>query len=238
MKWVPDRTGRFPQRPHWAPEELDVECESVLARFRQSTGRALAFPLSTDDLTVLLESEVSELDLYADLSAEGADVEGVTEFVIGGPPRVRISAQLSTDTRRTNRLRTTLSHEFGHVRLHGFLVSLETTMPIFEVQSEPLTACRRGTLVDAPAVDWLEWQAAYASGSLLMPRTAVATVVRSVLERLDAFGPVPEASPIADRVVDAVVETFVVSREAAAVRLRKLGHLVDDRQPGPGLFRQ
>jgi hypothetical protein len=25
MKWVTDRTGRFAQRPHYLPEELDAE---------------------------------------------------------------------------------------------------------------------------------------------------------------------------------------------------------------------
>jgi hypothetical protein len=236
MRWVPDRTGRFAQRPHWTPDELDAQCESTLARFRRSTGRGLTFPLTTDDLTVLLEAEVAELDLYADLSAEGPDVEGVTEFTLGGLPRVRVSAQLSADARRSNRLRTTLTHEFGHVSLHGFLVGLEPTMPMFETRAAPLTACRRGTLVDSPAVDWLEWQAAYASGSLLMPRTAVGQSVSSVLEREGAYGPTPETASLAGKIVDAVVAGFEVSREAATVRLRKLNHLVDGPATGPALF--
>ncbi len=131
MKWVADRTGRFTQRPHWKPEELDAECDVVLAEFRRSTGRASAYPLSTDDLTVLLESSVGELDLYADLSSEPGDVQGMTQFVPGTKPTVQISAALTTDARRANRLRTTITHELGHVRLHGFLVDLDQPMTMF-----------------------------------------------------------------------------------------------------------
>lgn len=227
MKWVPDRTGRFPQRPHWKPEELDAECEAVLAEFRRSTGRASGFPLSTDDLTVLLESSVDELDLYADLSTEEGDVEGLTEFNPGQRPRVRISAALTTDPRRANRLRTTITHEFGHVRLHGFLVAFDRPIGMFDDPSRTLTACRRETLIDAPIVDWLEWQAAYASGSYLMPRAAVSAVVAEILERERTFGPAVQATLVADSIVAAIVGAFQVSREAAAVRLKKLKHLVD-----------
>lgn len=227
MRWVPDRTGRFPQRPHWQPEELDAECDAVIAEFRRATGRPASLPLTTDDLTVLLESMVEELDLYADLSSEPGDVHGVTSFTRGARPTVRISGALTADPRRVNRLRTTLTHEIGHVRLHAFLVDFDQTLPMFESDVRPLSACRRDSLVDAPVVDWLEWQAAYASGSLLMPRGATTAVVRSVHERGGSFGPATVGSPLGESLVAAVIEAFEVSSEAATVRLRKLNHLVD-----------
>lgn len=236
MRWVPDRTGRFAQRPHWSPGELDAECDSIVSAFRRSTGRGLGYPLSTDDLTVLVESEVAELDLYADLTAEGDDVEGMTDFFINAKPRVRISARLTDDGRRVNRLRTTLTHELGHVRLHGFLAGLEATLPMFEAAPKRFTACRRGTVLDAPAVDWLEWQAAYASGSILMPRGPVAELVGAILERRGVFGPVAEDTADATEVVDTVVAGFGVSREAASVRLRKLNHLAEAGLGGPTIF--
>src|SRR5687767_9463227 len=102
MKWVRDTTGRLPGRPHYTPEELDRECEALLASRRAPA----IYPLTTDDLTVLLEAHTSDLDLYADLSADGPGVEGVTEFASEGKPRVRISAALSESPRSAHRLRT------------------------------------------------------------------------------------------------------------------------------------
>ena len=33
VKYVPDRTGRFSQRPHYEPKELDRECEELVEVF-------------------------------------------------------------------------------------------------------------------------------------------------------------------------------------------------------------
>ena len=55
----------------------------------------------------------ADLDPYADLSAYGADVEGVTEFFPNRGPKVSISERIAADERRENCYRTTLTHEFG-----------------------------------------------------------------------------------------------------------------------------
>ena len=39
MKWVKDKTGRFPQRPHYLPEEIDDECERVVRDFLSKKDR-------------------------------------------------------------------------------------------------------------------------------------------------------------------------------------------------------
>ena len=66
MIWVTDRTGRFPQRPHYKSEELDYECQKVIIDFLRQKHNAVRFPISTDNLTVLIERDTSELDVYAD----------------------------------------------------------------------------------------------------------------------------------------------------------------------------
>jgi hypothetical protein len=136
VRMVRDRTGRFPERPHYEPAELDVECELFLGDFLRDRHGRVQWPVTTDDLTCLLEHEVADLDLYADLSEEGADVEGVTEFHPGHKPRVRISAALATADHRAHRLRTTLTHELGHVRFHEFLFELRAArLDLFDTQS-------------------------------------------------------------------------------------------------------
>ena len=125
MKWVRDPTGRFQRRPYYAQHEIDVHCEDVVLRFLRDMDRPLGRPLSTDDLTVLVERDVSELDLYANLSGEGRDVEGVTEFHPKRRPAVRIAKYLSEQPSRENRLRSTLAHEYGHMVFHNFLWTLD-----------------------------------------------------------------------------------------------------------------
>jgi len=110
MKWVKDRTGRFVQRPHYEPAELDTEAEHLIRAFLVARNGAVEFPVATDDLIALLESQTDDLDMYADLGAEGDSVEGMTVFV-RHKPLVRIARQLTEDPHRSNRLRTTLAHE-------------------------------------------------------------------------------------------------------------------------------
>src|SRR5437868_4325122 len=112
MKWVKDKTGRFGERPHYDPAELDAECERLVKDFLLARYGKIEFPIKTDDLTLIVESLAEDLDLYADLTAEEGEVEGVTEFFPSKKPRVKISKHLS-ESALENRLRTTLTHEIG-----------------------------------------------------------------------------------------------------------------------------
>jgi hypothetical protein len=82
-------------------------------------------PIPTDELTRLIERDVSDFDPGADLSEYAADVEGVTEFSPRRKPRVRTALELAYDERRENRYRTTLTHEYGHVHFHSYLFEME-----------------------------------------------------------------------------------------------------------------
>jgi hypothetical protein len=122
VRYVRDTLHGFRERPHYDPAELDTMFEKIVVDFlRQKHGKA-TFPLTTEDITVLIEQKVSDLDQYADLSAYGANVEGVTEFSRHGKPKVLISESVH---RYENRLRTTLTHEYGHVELHAYLFATE-----------------------------------------------------------------------------------------------------------------
>jgi hypothetical protein len=90
MKWVTDKTGRFAKRPRYLPEELDGECERIILEFLKERHGKVEFPVTTDDLTVLIEQK-ADVDSYADLTEEEGDVEGVTEFTAGKRPMVRIA---------------------------------------------------------------------------------------------------------------------------------------------------
>jgi len=231
LKWVRDRSQRFGQRPHFDPAELDLECEKLIADFLKSRHGSVAFPIDTDDLVALLEARTADLDVYADLQEEGANVEGMTLFFSDDLPTVRISRELSEDGHRSNRFRTTLTHELGHVHFHACLFGLPQTGDLFPAQATstpPRPVCHRDTILDARPQDWMEWQAGYACGAILMPITAVARLTRSK----PAASPPVKNSPAATNLIMEVARAFGVSREAAELRLVKLNHLAVTPEAG------
>src|SRR5205085_6765929 len=117
------------------------------------------------DLTVLPEAHAANLDLYA--AALPAGIDAVTDFAPKARPRVRVTAVLSAQKRYATRLRSTLAHELAHVVLHDFLVWLEAPTP--------RQSC--GTRHAAAATDWMEWQANYVAGALLMPAVQMTLVL-------------------------------------------------------------
>jgi Zn-dependent peptidase ImmA (M78 family) len=127
--------------------------------------------VATDELSILIEQHNASLDSSVDLSEYGQDVEGMTAFYPDRSPEVSISNQLANDLRRENRLRTTLAHEFGHVHFHRHLWAEKfLTGRLFDRRStENKVICKRDSILDAKETDWMEWQAGYVSGAILMP---------------------------------------------------------------------
>lgn len=237
VRYVPDRTGRFSQRPHYKPEELDRECESIITSFLKETYGDASFPVSTDDLTRLIERDSDDLDLYGDLSVFGPDVEGVTEFRPRQKPLVKISARLADDDRRENRLRTTLTHEYGHVHFHTYLWDIEPPQRDLLAQNSNANKqiCKRDTILEAAQSDWMEWQAGYVCGALLMPVSRVRELVGAYQEAHGLFGDVGHAGVHGQTLIAEMQTAFQVSADAARIRLLKLGYL-GEVDAGPSLF--
>lgn len=236
VAWVPDGTRRFKRRPHYEPSEIDRDCEVLVAEFLRRHRGKVEYPLDTNDLMILIEEHTATLDVYADLTPEGPGVEGITRFCIGRRPDVEIADGLADEERRANRYRTTLAHELGHVRLHDPLFQRAfSSGDLFEGRREDKVVCKRDTMVDAPKVDWMEWQAGYASGALLMPRQAMAAELGPLLDAASGLPPFGTGDAVGQRFIDTVVERFQVSREAAEVRLLKLDY-VTRAQRIPTLF--
>jgi IrrE N-terminal-like domain len=222
VRWVRDPSGRVPERPHYDPDEIDRECESRVAAFLRRRHGAVRCPLATNDLTILLEQETSDLDLYADLSTEGAAVEGMTEFLPGEKPRVRVARKLSEDPARERRLRTTLAHELGHVWFHTFLWSAPPGT-LRAGRPPAYRGCGQATMLHARPTDWMEWQAGYAGGAILMP----AGPLRRLVEQAQAGHAfrVTLHTAAGAALLTQLERAFDVSREAARVRLAVAGLL-------------
>jgi Zn-dependent peptidase ImmA (M78 family) len=183
---------------------------------------------------MLIEMHDADLDPYADLTRYGQDVEGVTEFFPDRGPHVSISAQISTDARRENRFRTTLTHEFGHVKFHGPLWAerFATGDMLDRGFNANKAISKRDTMLDAPQSDWMEWQAGYISGALLMPVTPIRRLVSDYCGPRELHGNIHAASDHAARLVQLVMQRFAVSEEAARIRLLKLNLITTARGQG------
>ena len=114
-----------------------------------------------------------------------------------------------SQTRFARRLHTTLAHELAHVVLHNFIWWFEPGVAFDPMALSPRCALR------ARAVDWMEWQANYCAGALLVPASA--------LDRPSE--PVWERSTSGRSLIRAVQARFDVSAQAATIRLYQLGHL-------------
>lgn len=235
--YLRDTTGRFPQRPHYKPEELDHECETVITDFLRSLHSEVRYPVTTEDLKKLIERDAEYLDVYADLSTYGANVEGLTEFKHGRKPCVLISASLTEAGHMENRLRTTLTHEYGHVHFHNYLWQEKPSTPdlLRHQPNNDKEICKRDSIIDAPQKDWMEWQAGYACGAILMPKSAVVRLVQEYVEQRGLYGALSLQSPHAQNLIARVTTAFQVSDDAARVRLLKVG-LLTAAAPNQSLF--
>lgn len=231
VRYVPDRLHGFSERPHYEAKELDRMFEGFVVDFLKAKYGAVAFPITTEDLKTLIEQDVSDLEQYDDLTRFGPGVEGVTVFARHGKPKVYVAAELTEDDRRENRLRTTLTHEYGHVKLHAYMFALEQPRHALLAPDRQANAiyCKRETMVPTRMTDWREWQAGYACGATLMPASYVRRTVGAIQERLGIFGSVPADGAQGDALITATMKAYQVSREAASVRLSVLGFLGSER---------
>jgi hypothetical protein len=231
MRWVKDTSGRFKQRPHYSPEELDFECEKIVKTFLQNKYGQIEFPLKTDDITVLIEEHTLDFDSFADLTDEGDDVEGVTYFEKGKKPIIRISEKLQ-ESYLENRLRTTLTHEFFHAYFHNFLYQIEKEPSLFDFDiQEPNTEnahkCKRDNILKASEKDWMEWQAGYGCGALLMPITELNLAVANFRHKENAnLIQISDGTTLGNKLVSITATRFQTSIEAAKVRLLQKRHLI------------
>ena len=222
MRYYADTTKRFSQRPHFDEKEINRTCERLLAKYYGTPVSKITFPISTDDLTNLIEKEAEDLDLYADLSTYGDTVEGVTEFRTGQKPTIKISKNLTETPIYINRYRSTLAHEYGHLHLHRWLFELDYNSGklLRESSNDNKIVCKRETLINPKKNDWLEWQACYFSSAVLMPVSKLKEVVNSY----KASTGIKSIEQCED-LITLVSEFFQVSKDSARIRLSLLKYI-------------
>ena len=233
MIWLNDKTGRFKKRPHYSPEELDFECEKTIEIFLENKYQRYELPIITKDLTILIEQNTENFDSCCDLSEEGDDVEGITYFGKNKKPVVKISSRLQ-EVFLENRLRTTLTHEFFHVKFHDFLYQIEEPPSLFDLQSNSLSSenthkCKRDNIIKASEKDWMEWQAGYGCGAFLMPISKLKKVVHDFRTNFKIPFEISSLdSPYCQLLIFFVAQQFQTSDEATKVRLMQKGFIIEN----------
>jgi IrrE N-terminal-like domain len=229
------RLSEWRIEPQFYPlDYFEQLCERAVVEFcNDFYGQELA-PLPTDVLTQLLERHTSVLNLYAALD-EG--IEGMTTmFGNECRPQVDIAAELSRQWFRENRLRTTLAHELAHVLLHAPLWRAQCAAAGRPGEARIAQACRRETIEDHASrnerSDRIEWQARYIGGALLMPKRRLDRLVSRFLSSYSTAPVLVAGSAEAEELVERVSIGFRVSRDAARVRLRRVGVVRDDTSAG------
>lgn len=234
MKWIKDTTGKFSYRPFFEDGELDERCEQIVIPFLSKDIGKVSFPINTADLERLVEEYTSDLDTYADLTHEGKNIQGMTIFFMNDDPKVLISRKLG-DYMYENRRRTTLSHELGHTIFHRSLWDYQQ-IPLFERDNSSIVIqCMRRDIIGANKNNWLEWQAGYASGAILMPISRVKEVASEVHDLLGSSSIISTTSSPGFGLISRVRKTFSVSKLAAKIRLIQLG-FVTEKEIAPVRF--
>jgi Zn-dependent peptidase ImmA (M78 family) len=218
---VRDKSGRFPLCPRWEIYELEQKCEeTILSSMRQRYGfEPIRVP--TEAVTELIEDLGADLDVERSLSNEQYEVFGYTEFERGKRPLVVISRELWLRRYRSNRLRMTLAHELAHVLFHRWLYDR------YPVKGGPQLCYWQNLLPATGVVDWMEWQAGYGGGALLMPESYIRRMVATFFRRRRERPPVRKGEHAALTLAERVASIFDVSLEAATVRLTKLKIICD-----------
>jgi hypothetical protein len=224
MHWIPDDTLRFPIRPYYRLEEMDLMMERKFRAFMKKRHQRVLYPISTEEYTVFLETLVDDLDFFHDFPEELQDVEGETEFFPGKKPRVKIARRLSEDDRFENRVRFTLGHETAHVMLHARLYDrFAGASGHANTASECI--CRQAS-VPLNASDWMEIQAGYGASALLIPMRAMRYRFQDFQDRHKLSGAFPLGSSEARDFTQLMAEEFRTSITCAELRLVKAGLLI------------
>ncbi len=228
MQWVWDQTHRFRMRPDYGAEELDRQFETRVSAFLEREYGEATFPIRTSDLHRLLEKDAGLVDLRTDFGDERGEVEALVEFRRGRKPVVRITPRLSQERNLDNELRVALGHAYGHIVLHDFVFQSEegAWLSLFgQLPEPPLTIhrCRTNSLMPLGDEDWMEWQAGYACGALLIPFSPLVALVRQFRHSRDL-----DHAALSDRSLDGatlvreVAERFGTSWNTAWARLVQL----------------
>ena len=221
-----DPLGRPIRWLYLKTDVLDRRCEGIMLEFMNRRSGGYRLPIPTDELIRLLEERAEKVDTYADLP-EG--IHGQTLLFYDRRPIVKIAESIY-QTRSDHRVRTTAGHEFGHVWLHAPLwreAGTSLSLGIGQGSKGAVWNCHRDSIVNAAKTDWVEWQAGWVSGAILMPASVLRAWAAEYAAEFGTNSPFAVNSPAGIVLIKRVAGECDVSLLAAQVRLSKLRLVVE-----------
>jgi len=209
-----------PRPRYYSREQLDELCERIIFDFCTERYGQELMPVPTEALLQLLEQHAGDVDQLAELPP---GVHGVTLYYWDRRPSVQIDARLTRQHWRETRRRSTITHECSHVIQHAPL--WRALGPEDSGEGPVAQACRCEEVEESAERwdDWMEWQARYMSGAMLMPKSRVCRLVQKFARDKSLEVPLQAGSPSSLYLVEHAIIAFHVSRDAAMVRLKQLG---------------
>jgi Zn-dependent peptidase ImmA (M78 family) len=215
--WWRDYTGRFTKRPYYE----NAAIESAALVFVESLLGASTWPLDDDQLDTLADLSTASFDRARDMSSLGFEADAVTIFSRTNLPKLILSDTLVPPNMR-NRRRMTIAHELGHIVLH---------QPLYTGDQRQLDLLQEYRTIPAychdamskTSVDWCEWQASYFGGALLAPHMRIRAALESASR---STNPERDGSVEARAMTAIVARDFVISKDAARVRLAQVGFII------------
>ena len=143
---------------------------------------------------------------------------------------ILIDKTLSGD-KQLPRRRYTITHEFSHRILHRSYYDPENRHFSFRESRNRFIACRSADIErsNEPRVidtdhGWKEWQADGLAAALLMPRSPFTSAAKRIIHNRTRRYFISELTTRAERwdIVNCLAEVFMVSKQAAAIRLKYL----------------
>ena len=133
-------------------------------------------------------------------------------------PTVNMLKKLSSQRQAMSRLRQKINQQPPNIKDQTEMPKLLTAQRTFK--------CARGLILQAPVSDWMEWQASYVCGALLMPLSSVRNTALTSIPGWNGRDRIPADSSQAQELISRVAQVFDVS-DQLPLRQSLTGFLVD-----------
>lgn len=204
---------------HFQPEALknpmEVDVDGFLERYLGATPDYQYLSHNIIYLGMTVFQDTNSIPVYD-------PYHNRAEYFSAKANTVIFDTRLVEEANQEHRYRFTAGHECGHLVFHTPYFERQALMrKLLGVKNEMVMQCLR---MDLPSSkkrelktdnDWMEWQANQFSGSFLMPKSAVLSI-------LDDYG---TSSIDIFNSISAMATIFNVSHEAVMNRLRNLGFI-------------
>ncbi len=225
---------KFQYDENGVPRISKKKIESLAAEVcRWFDNEILLVPTSVDiwKIYIKLAEKKSFVFLYEDLNPSQNENRILGKFCYGTPPRI-ILDQKHEESDSSMRVRFTLAHELGHFVLHRHR-KIKNTEVLIDTEEE----LPRYFITPKNNRNWVEWQANYFAGALLIPPIPLKKKLKEIHKEMNIRRNVGKiyldnsASNTKDflETLAKLVLFYNVSQTCMEIRLRQREHIIDKR---------